>query len=221
MRRVNELTLFECSFINALFVERRVKHESRWSAVNQISAPNLIGFFINIVALFITQEKLLEAQENRRMLQNKLSDIKSQLEAVHDDIMNTPRNDRYLELIKRDLQVKIAGSRKFWIIYFHKLFETIASSQWHRYHRKIQMGWKLWTWFIYSFNGCCEIVPWEGASLCNDHQILVGSCIDHWYDGNYCKSMSCSYFICPHRNYVRSTSHNVELPLPKQQLHNA
>lgn len=52
-----------------------------------------------------SQEKLLEAQENRRMLQSKLSDIKSQLEAVHDDIMNTPRNDRYLELIKRDLQV--------------------------------------------------------------------------------------------------------------------
>ncbi|XP_037028391.1 mitochondrial potassium channel-like [Bradysia coprophila] len=52
------------------------------------------------------QEKLLEAQENRRMLQSKLSDIKSQLEAVHDDIMNTPRNDRYLELIKRDLQLR-------------------------------------------------------------------------------------------------------------------
>lgn len=47
----------------------------------------------------------MEAQENRRMLQSKLSDIKQQLETVHDEIMNTPRNDRYLELIKRDLQV--------------------------------------------------------------------------------------------------------------------
>ncbi|KAJ6637485.1 Mitochondrial potassium channel [Pseudolycoriella hygida] len=56
------------------------------------------------------QEKLLEAQENRRILQSKLSDIKSQLETVHDEIMNTPRNDRYLELIKRDLQLRASDA---------------------------------------------------------------------------------------------------------------